>query len=450
MPRESLGPEKAIGLELFFTDSQGIAGALKRVPEDFVVDEVSRFPPQDDEGGFVIATVTSTNWETNRLVRQLGQAMHMSRNRINFAGTKDKRGVTSQLMSFEASLEAVQQIGVHDVSITNAYRSRKHITIGDLIGNSFRIWVRDCRVKEDELRRDVEETLQQLNLLGGFPNFFGVQRFGSLRPITHIVGKHIIRGDMEGACMAYVGEPVEQESPQAKEARGYVDRTKDFQGALPLFPQVLTFERMMVGYLARNPGDYAGAIGVLPPNLQMMFVHAYQSYLFNRMLCERVRRGLPLNQPLIGDLVLPVDKDGLPDHEKPVPVNRSNLDLVAQQVRNGRAYVGGLLFGSESLLAEGIPGEIERLVLSEEHVEGNDFIVPQLQKCSSRGSRRELVAKFDRFQCSVESDDACFSFVLGKGCYATSLLREFIKTDQIEADRAAFAVADQERADEAR
>ena len=254
MPRESDGPERAIGLEVFYTDGDGAGGVLKRSIDDFVVKEVSIFPSKDEDGKYTIATVTSRNWETNRLVRVLARSLGVSRNRITFAGTKDKRGVTTQLMSFEATVEEVRGISIKDVEITDVYASRKHIVIGDLIGNSFQVWVRGCRLRDEALETEIDSTVDQLDLIRGFPNFFGVQRFGSLRPITHIVGRHIVHGEFESACLAYVGRPEEGESAQTREARSYIDRTKDFEGALLLFPKVLTFERTIVGYLARNPG----------------------------------------------------------------------------------------------------------------------------------------------------------------------------------------------------
>ncbi|HXZ24564.1 MAG TPA: tRNA pseudouridine(13) synthase TruD [Methanomassiliicoccales archaeon] len=446
MALESLSSERVVGLELFYTDSKGIGGVLKREPEDFAVAEISRFPEKDENGRYTIATVTTRNWETNRLVRMMAHSLGVSRNRIMFAGTKDKRAVTSQLMAFEAPLEAVNAIALKDISISGAYRSRKHVTIGDLIGNSFEIKVRDCTLQSQELEASLHETSGQLASHGGFANFFGVQRFGSLRPITHVVGRHIVKGDFEAACLAYVGNPVAQESHEARQARAYVTETRDYAGAINMYPKALTFERMIVGYLARNPGDYAGALGVLPPNLQMMFVHAYQSYLFNRALCARIRRGIPLNVPQIGDVVLPIDRDGLPDHDKPVPVTKLNVDLVAMQVGNGRAAVGGTLFGSDSVIAQGEVGELEARILDEEGIRAEDFVVPLLQKCSSRGSHREIVARLKSFSTRVEGADVTFSFALDKGCYATSLLREYTKLDQIDADREMHAAED-ERAD---
>ncbi|MDD1748233.1 MAG: tRNA pseudouridine(13) synthase TruD [Methanomassiliicoccales archaeon] len=431
--------EALLGLEVFYTDTHGTKGRLKREVEDFVVDEISRHPPEDPAGRYTIAKVTSINWETNRLVRQMSRQLGISRNRISFAGTKDKRAVTSQLMCFEAPLEEVQGLRMHQVTIEAAYRSRKNLTIGDLIGNSFKIKVRDCALAGDELRSEATATLSQLESLGGFPNFFGVQRFGSLRPITHIVGKHIIKGQFEEACMAYAANPVPEESEEARIARQFVHDTRDYPAALRLLPRHLMFERTLIEHLSKDPNDYPGAIRALPRNLQMMFVHAYQAFLFNLIMSERVRRGIPLDAPVVGDIVLPMDKLGLPDHDKPVPVTIHNLDLVSSQVRNRRASVSAVLFGSESVLCEGEPGEIERMMIEREGVSKEDFVVPLIPECSSTGSRRELVAEFHDLRFQADEDALDISFSLGKGCYATCLLREVMKADMIEADRATYS-----------
>jgi tRNA pseudouridine13 synthase len=430
--------EHVIGLEVFYTRTPGTGGKLKKQCDDFLVEEISRYPPRDDSGRYVVAKVTSENWETNRLIRVMSHALGISRYRIGFAGTKDKRAITSQLFSFEAPLEAVQGISIHQVSITDAYRAKKNMTIGDLIGNRFRIKVRDCALEGEQLHSTVAKTVSSLDELRGFPNFFGVQRFGSLRPITHIVGKHIIRGEFEEAVLAYAANPVPAENEEARNARKYIQETRDFSEGLKLLPKPLMFERIVVGHLAQHPGDFPGAIMAMPRNLQMMFVHAYQSYLFNRILSERIRRGLPLNEPLVGDVVLPVDKDGLPDHDKYIPVTKTNLDLVATQVRNGRAYVSAILFGSDSELAKGEPGEIESTIIAAESIERKDFVVPVIPECSSTGSRREIVAKYSELTYSVNERDLEIVLALGKGCYATTFLREIMKVDAIESDRAVY------------
>ncbi len=429
--QECRSREAQIGLEVFYTDTPGIGGKLKRSPQDFLVDEISAPPERVESGAYTIAKVTAQNWEMNRLVRELSKALGIGRERIGFAGTKDKRAITSQLMSFQAPVDQVMSLRLHQITVEDAYPAKKGLTIGDLIGNRFGINVAEPSLGGQELRDALDGTAASLAQLGGFPSFFGVQRFGAVRPVTHEVGRWIVKGDLERAIMTYAGNPVPQESEGSRTARAKLEETRDFEQAIGYFPKTLTFERMAIGFLARNPGDYVGAIQVMPPNLQMMFVHAYQSYLFNRMLSERIRRGLPLDRPLVGDVVLPVDRSGLPDHDHGVPVTKSNIDLVEKQVRNGRAYVSGVLFGTESVLGEGEMGDIERKVIDEEGLSSKDFMVPMLHQCSSKGSRREIVGHITDLRYGIGDGEVDFSFSLNKGCYATSLLREFMKKSDL-------------------
>jgi tRNA pseudouridine13 synthase len=429
---ENSNREREIGIEVFYTSTKGTGGRLKVNYEDFIVDEVSVYPERTENGRYAIAKITSTNWETNRLVRMISKNLGITRNKITFAGTKDKRAVTSQLFSIEAPVEAVQALSMHQVKVEDVYASKKHITIGDLVGNTFKIKLRNTELKGEELAASVAQTGQELEALGGFPNFFGVQRFGSIRPVTHLVGKHIVHGDFERAVMMYIGNPNDEEDDSSRLPRQRLQETMDLEAAMQEFPRTLTFERMLIGWVLRNPGDWSGAIRTLPPNLQMMFVHAYQSYLFNLILSERIRRGIPLDRPVVGDVVLPADRTGYADHDKPVPVTKFNLDLVEKSVREHKAFVSGVLFGSESKFAEGEMGEIERKVIETEGVRLQDFIVPQIAECNSRGSRRELVSPFKdlKLQCSEESVD--LAFTLGKGCYATVMLREYMKSDLLD------------------
>jgi len=156
-------------------------------------------------------------------------------------------------------------------------------------------------------------------------------------------------------------------------------------------------------------------------------VNGYQSYLFNRILSERMRRGLPLNEPLEGDLVLPLDKHGLPDRDRPLAVEASNLEKMRRQARDGKAFVSGALFGSDARLAAGPMGEIERGIVASEGLKAEDFIVPRMRRLSSRGTRRELVAAVRGLRSAVEGSAATMEFELSKGCYATSFLREMMK-----------------------
>ena len=136
--------EAGIGMRNYLCDTDGTGGHLKTLPDDFVVREISDPPRAKENGDYTIATVTCRNWETNRLVRMMSRCMGVSRERIGFAGTKDKRAITTQLMSVYGPPELLERIDLSDVTVDNVYRGARGIQIGDLIGNEFEITVKDC------------------------------------------------------------------------------------------------------------------------------------------------------------------------------------------------------------------------------------------------------------------------------------------------------------------
>ena len=136
--------EKNIGIKTFFTNYQGIGGKLRTSPEDFIVNEIFLYPKKVENGCSIIAEASAKNWETHRLVRELSKRLRISQKRIGFAGTKDKRACSTQLMSFyNVSEDDLSSVKLKDVSIKIMYRSDKSIKIGSLLGNRFEITVRD-------------------------------------------------------------------------------------------------------------------------------------------------------------------------------------------------------------------------------------------------------------------------------------------------------------------
>ena len=400
------------------------------MPEDFVVEEVPlAFPPPVADGKYTVAALRVRNWETNRLMGELSRRLGVPRETIFFAGTKDKRAVTTQYVSLRVPEDAVRALDLKDVEVLDTRRVDRAPKIGELVGNRFVIRVRDVDAKDPAAA--ARATLDALP--GGFPNYFGVQRFGVLRPVTHKVGEAIVRGDLAEAVRLYVGNPAEGEPEEAKRARTLFDETRDAAACLPHYPRHMGFERMMLEHLARAPGDHAGALLSLPSNLRTMFVYAAQSLLFNRIVTRRMDAGLGLNEPTVGDLVAPVDADGRPDKERLHRVTPLNVDRVKRLCANGGALVTGVLFGSDVPLAEGRMGDIERGVIAEAGYKAADLRIPHLPEVASFGTRRELLAPLGpvRFDAGTDAhgEHLELSFFLLKGSYATCLLREVMKSE---------------------
>jgi len=418
--------DRSIGMELYATNSLGCGGRLRARSEDFVVEEIAL--DQSYEGGrFLIVEVEKTDWDTHHLDLDDPRQLKISQKRISWAGTKDKNAVTRQRMSISGLDEdELSRSSLPDVKIRALGRSNRAVALGDLRGNRFSIRIREIDLEEDEASRRLEAVTGEIRAQGGLPNYFGVQRFGEVRPVTHLVGEALVRGDPEMAAMTYLALPFPGEPETTRSARERLLADRDFGQALKEYPLRLRYERAMISRLMEG-SDWATSFDVLAKNLKRLFVHAYQSLLFNRILSRRMRAGLPLDRAVEGDVVC-FSKDGLPDPDKIQKVDASNLAAVNRLAERGRAFVTLPLFGYESEFADGVPGEMERSVLEEEGVEQSDFRVPANPDLGSPGYRRPALLRFDPVVVVEGGGSALLKFDLPAGSYATVVLREYMKS----------------------
>jgi tRNA pseudouridine13 synthase len=194
----------------------------------------------------------------------------------------------------------------------------------------------------------------------------------------------------------------------------------------------------MMDYLIKNPDDYSGAFNVLPRNIQRIFVHAYQSYLFNKILCQRIKDGLPLNRAVEGDIVCFRNKAGLPDTSRLQEVTSTNIDGMNNLIKRNRAFVTAPLIGYQTEFSSGKPGEIEKKIFDETGLSTEDFKVPSTPELASKGVRREILLhtepsfKADEDELNPGKSKAVLDFTLPKGSYATTLLREYMKVNPLK------------------
>ena len=102
--------EKKVGLDTYAVENEGIGGIIKVKISDFRVEESFRNIGLDPKGRFSVIQVTLRNWETNRFINRFARELKISRNRIWFSGTKDKRAITSQLMIVDAPINKIEKI----------------------------------------------------------------------------------------------------------------------------------------------------------------------------------------------------------------------------------------------------------------------------------------------------------------------------------------------------
>ena len=432
--------EKRIGIWFYATQSEGIGGTIKTIPADFFVREITN-RTEKEEGKYLIAELTKQNWDTHSVVREISNRLRVSRNRIGFAGTKDKFAVTTQKISIWDTTETeLERVKIGDVSLKIVGRSNKTVSLGDLYGNEFKIVIRNIEGTEEETTKKIAAITNEIETAGGILNFFGVQRFGINRPITHVVGEHLIHGNIKEAVLSYISDIFAGESEEAKEARRLC-KNGDLKECLKRMPLFLRYERSMLNELVKSNSEleeigeaqFLSAFSVLPKNLQKLFVHAYQAYLFNLILSQRMQQNLPLNEAVVGDVVCFHNELGFADPDKVEKVSEDKLEGINRLIKRGRAFVTAPIFGSESELADGLEGEIERKVIEDENVSLNNFYIEKIPEISSKGTRRpvlvpvKLNAEISEDELNPERCKATLQFFLPKGSYATVLLREYMK-----------------------
>jgi tRNA pseudouridine13 synthase len=430
--------EKKIGISLYFTDTEGTGGWLRQEVEDFIVREITN-REEGKEGKYLILEITKRDWDTHHLTRTLSKILKISQKRIGVAGTKDKRALTTQKISiFDIDASKVENVYLKDVELKVLGRSRKSVELGDLWGNDFIITIRDIATSPEETKKLLDKTTNEILAQNGVPNFFGIQRFGSVRPVTHLVGKAIVEGDFEKAALLYIAEPFPDEPDETKNARQFIKETRDFKEGLKTYPLRLGHERAMMNHLIANPDDFAGAFLVLPKNLYKMFVHGYQSYIYNIILCRRIEKGLFLNQAVEGDIVCFKNDAGLPDSSKTEKITAETVAAVNRLIKRKRAFITAPLPGYNTEFASGVPGEIEQEVIQELNVPLEGFNIEKTPEMSSKGTRREILLHSEpKFEVADDElnpgkSKAVLKFMLPKGSYATTVLREYMKVDPLQ------------------
>ena len=440
--RESPPTESTVGIEYYVSETEGTGGRLRDRPADFRVEEREAFGADlrdlDAEVGsypHLVFRATLREWDTNDFASTLSKQLGVSRERVSWAGTKDKHAVTTQLFSVKHDVDELPAIDGAEIELLG--RAGRPVLFGDLLGNAFEIVVRDPECPENadgiaaELRRFRADGDDPDGGEIAVPNYFGTQRFGSMRPITHRVGLDIVRGDWESAAVRYVCETGEREPERTRTARQRLDEGRAWETANDVLPGGLRFERAIAGRLAEGaegPADYRAALETLPTNLQRMFTNAAQSYVFNRILSERLRRGLPFGRPVAGDVVCFADGDGLPDPDRTQVVGDAQVGTIRRHCDRGRAFVTAPLVGTDTEFGGGEPAAIAHGVLADLGLERGDFDRPG--EFGSTGTRRAIRVRTD---FDIDPDPLTFRFSLPKGSYATVLTREFLKTDP--ADR---------------
>lgn len=403
-----------LGIRGYITKTPPMGGEIKKEPEEFYVEEIIELNLSED-GNFAVLKVEKKNWETLKFVRALSKMLGISQKRISFAGTKDKRALTVQFFTISGiKREDLERLSLKDARIDFLGYSRRELKLGDLIGNFFR--VRVVGAKNGEIFWKTREELGEK----GIPNFFGLQRFGT-RGITHEVGKLILQRKHSEAFWTFVAKPSDAEG-ELRKIREELWNCRDPVYGLRELPKHLNYERTLLQKLKEGNSEKEALLS-LPKSLKMMFVHAYQSYIFNRLLSLRIEEFGELKTVLDGDwvcyLTYKTKKPSFSGFTK-VELNKSRINLL---IKENFAVLALPLVGYDTKPEGWSKKALE--FLAEDGLEISDFKTEH-KEFSSSGSYRPACIPVAITELNFKDDT--FEFYLPAGCYGTVLLREFIKS----------------------
>jgi tRNA pseudouridine13 synthase len=401
--------ESLAGIDCYCTSFAGTGGSIKQGSEGFrvseLVDESLDISLSYDDGHrYPLYVLKKHDIDSNHALFEIERELHM---KLRVMGIKDAKAVTTQYAGMERVVRnPPAELKSRHTSITLKGFTKYPLGKKFLAGNKFEITIYNAH--SSNLSSFVPE-------VGRVGNFYGLQRFGSERLVTHLVGREIVKHNFMRAVELLLCHTTEFDTQMSREIRSRCADPSNYRQVLKILPRGMDIERHVLSALVAGK-DTIAALRAVPITIRRLFVQAYQAYIFNRCLSRAIMRGEDLMQPKADDLCFEI--------EKPATFGR----IIKYNPNSRRKLVPAIrMAGYTFQPGKGRFENITRGILQEEEVSAKDFYIKDMQELSHQGGFRQ--APLWCMDFSYKRDPLIVLFKLPKGSYATTLLREIIKPD---------------------
>lgn len=320
---------------------------IKQIPEDFIVKEISNIRTKDN-GDYSCFILKKRDYTTLKAIKIISDKLRKPIKHFGFAGNKDRIAVTEQLISIKNT--NIKDLKSKDIELKYIGKDNKPISLGDLEGNEFIIIIRNLNKKE------IEKIKSRKDDKISMPNYFGEQRFSKN---NYVIGKAIIKKDFKKSLEIILKH------------EGYI-------------------EKPVKEHIKKNKNDYIGALRRINKKLLILYIHSYQSHLWNQAAREYIKSVKIKNK-----VTIPIIGFGF------------------EEVKNKKLRI------------------IINKIIKKENISPRDFIIHQLPELSSEGCDRDLfimindlkINDIDKDELNKSKQKITIFFRLRKGSYATEAIK---------------------------
>ena len=384
--------DSQIGITVYSTDFDGIGGKIRLTPDDFKVSELISEKSQksiSDQEGYAVYKLKKKKIDTNHALSSIFKKTGL---RLKSLGLKDASAITEQFVCSGNKGKAIKNFSTDKYSLEPIGFVKKPLSKKDMIGNHFKINVSEST-----------DDLISFNEYDKILNFYGYQRFGSKRPVTHLIGKAILQKNFQKAVDLILSFTSIYDSKENTEIREKLSDSTNYEKYFDQVPFQMDIERIVLKEMIEH-NDSFRAIRSIPLSLRRFYIQAYQSFIFNHSLSLAYSDGENLFEAQSGDICF--DFKGIIGKYLKGLGQRLALPFV------GYSYYKKTRFDYQ----------ISK-ILQQEEITPKDFFIKEMQEVSSEGGFRQSA-----IHCTdYSSHNTTVEFSLSRGSFATILLREIMK-----------------------